>query len=1378
MVINMVENLGELLRAARVRLGWDQAQLARQLGTIGQQSVSRWERGTSRPRKAMIPQIASVLGIEAQAVLDAMAADRPPSSGVSMPVRPLLTELPLGMLAEDVFERFSTDLAHQLYPHPDVVHGYGSRGHKQGGIDIEVCHPEGLPTGIQCKRAGQFGPDDVRDAVEALTLEVRECVIFLSRVASPGARQEIARHPGWQLRDVADISREVRNLTDQVAAIRLVDTYFPGYREAFLGVAKPSPWETPEAFFRPLSGNTVFTHGWDLVGRSKELDSLAALFQDTNRRVALVVGPGGIGKSRLLRQFGLDMSQPGPQRTAVLFAAADMPVEPAEFEQLPNGGRLAVVVEDAHARPDAAAIVHGTLRRHQEARIVFSVRPYALADLQNDLRSVGVYPDDCMTVVLDELSVPDAQILAREALGNVAQPGLAAWLGAVAPDCPLLIVVAAALIRRGSLDPARLPGSDRIREEIMEAFRDAMTAGANMGNPDVRREVLNAVAALQPFRLDDGEFRSAISDLTRRPFDQVMPYLSALEAAQVLQRRGASLRVAPDLLGDAVLAGACVDTASGVATGYLERAFQAADGAALAHLFVNGSRVDWQIRQSGTRQASLIEPLWECLSTQFAHAGIDGRVELLRLLKKVAAFQPGPALALAGWALSNPIEESGTSGRRDAAAYAPGYQEVRNELAPLLENVAYNLSHLNEAADLLWQLAGTDVRKPNQFPDHPIRVLSRLMEYAPTTPLAYQEKLLTAAAGWLDRPDVAELPYSPFDVLDVLLATEAVVQSSDGPSLTMRSYPVAPDAVRSLRNQVTDLAFAELRSADVRRAVRAARTIGAALIGPLPAFNRVPDQAEKDRWTPGFIEIITRIGSIATDAKFDPAVVIALREALRWHYQYSSTQTRTAAQKTWRSLPDSIEHRLALVLHDGWGTLLGDDDGSGYQQEKQDALFAAVIAQATGTWPDTQLLDQLERQLDDERAAFGNDPVHASPLVWRLAEAKPSIADELCSRVIQDQDTILCSLVPPALGRLLDARPADGLARTRELLRTGNLTIVRNVANTLGWGRGRRTSLLDGEADLLRSLVRHEDPVVRQYTIFAARALSQAHPALAKELVTTVRFTDSGPLADDVTAAFSGQGYLRWSDLSDSQARSMLSQLADCPSISEYHVTVLLAEICSHEPEAVADLLIQRIETWEQASSPLAYDPLPHIWHQTPTFNAHPQYGDLLRKIHQWMTRGLESWRRQHAGSELFAVVAGNFGQETLSVLREALTSGDTWQVRAVGSILQHAPRTLLWDQVEFVCLALSYASQHGEKVLQQVAGGLHAAAINGMRFGTPQQPFGENVEQRDKSAEILTRLPRGSLEEKFYQALAESAQRSIQWKTQLDDTLTSRRDW
>jgi len=1371
----MAENLGEVLRAARVEKGWDQAQFARQLGTVSQQTVSRWERGTSRPRRAMIPEIAGVLGLEAGKLLDAMSGAQLPSAGSGLPVRPLLSELPLGMLAEDVFERFAAELAELLFPHPDVVHGYGSRGDKQFGIDVEVSHPVCPPTGIQCKRTEAFGPADVRDAVKALTLDVCECIIFLSRKASPGARQEVAKHPGWQLWDRIDLSRKVRSLPDKVAAIRLVDSYFPGYREAFLGVGKPSPWESTEVFFRPLSGMPVFTHGWGLVGRDRELGVLTALFQDPVRRVALVVGPGGIGKSRLVRQFGLDVARPGT--AAVLFAAADTPVESVQFEELPRSGPLAVVVEDAHARSDAAAIAQGVLRIRSDAQVVISVRPYALADLQNALRRVGIYPDDCLMVAVDELSVPDAVVLAREALGEGARPGLAEWLGGIAPDCPLIIVVAAALISRGSVDPARLYASDRIRVEIMQAFRDAMTAGVDTGDPDVRREVLNAVAAFQPCKVDDETFQAAMSAVTQRPFDQVVPYLSALEDAQVLQRRGTSLRVVPDLLGDAVLAGACVHAGSGAATGYLDRVYRAADGVALMHLFVNGSRVDWQVRRDRIGRDSLVEPLWEYLNSQFAGSGINGRYTLLATVKKVAAFQPVQTLELARWALAHPV--GGDDAYDRTAAGLPGLndQDVRKGLAPLLENVAYNFSHLGEAADLLWQIARTDTRKPNQFPDHPIRVLSRLMEYAPTTPLAYQEELLAVATRWLDQPDIADLPYSPFDVLDVLLATEAVVQSSDGLSFTMRSFPVTPGVVQDLRGQVIDLAFAELRSSDIRRAVRAARTIGVSLIGPGPAFNRVPDQEEKDRWTPGFVAIITRVGAVA-DTELDPAVVIALREALRWHYQHSSTETRTAAQEVWRALPDTADHRLALVLHDSWGTLLGDDEGSGYQQEEKDRLFSALVAEITTAWPGTELVDRLEQRLASEHLAFGNAAAHSSFFIWTLTQEKPFIADELCRRVLQDHHSILRDLIPAALGRLLEARPADGLVRARELLDTADLAIVRSVANALGWGRGRRTSLLDGEADLLRSLIRHDDPVVRTYAVAAGRPLSQEYLALAAELITTVRFADSPKLADEVAATFTGRGYLRWNDLPGRQARAMISQLADCSSIDGYHVNMLITEICSQTPETAADLLMRRVEVWEQTENVLAYDPLPRLWHHRPSFAAYSQYGYLLRKVHQWMAKSVQSWRRQHAGSELFALIAGSFGEEVLNVLREALASGDTAQVKAVGSILRNAPRALLWDQVGFVSLALSSAQRYGPDGVQAVAGGLHALAFNGMRHGTPGQPFAEDTEQREKSAEILAQLPRKSVEAEFYHALMESAEHHIQREAELDAKLTSRRDW
>ena len=104
-----------------------------------------------------------------------------------------------------------------------------------------------------------------------------------------------------------------------------------------------------------------------------------------------------------------------------------------------------------------------------------------------------------------------------------------------------------------------------------------------------------------------------------------------------------------------------------------------------------------------------------------------------------------------------------------------------------------------------------------------------------------------------------------------MLVTEAVVQSSDGLSLTMTTYPVSPGVVRGLRNQVMDLAFSELRSPDTRRAVRAARAIGSSLVQSSLHSTTRPRTRGEDRWTPTFAETIERVGSLAADSALDPA---------------------------------------------------------------------------------------------------------------------------------------------------------------------------------------------------------------------------------------------------------------------------------------------------------------------------------------------------------------------------------------------------------------------------------------------------------------------------------------------------------------------------
>jgi len=306
--------------------------------------------------------------------------------------------------------------------------------------------------------------------------------------------------------------------------------------------------------------------------------------------VGTVVGRGGIGKSRLLRALSVEIEH--NREATVRFLATGVPVEQAQYELLPPEDRLIVIIDDAHDRIDNATIIGGIRRARPNAKILLSLRPQGLGQLAADLRQVGLHPSDLPSWTLDDLLTTEAETLAQQILGQQANPAVVRRLAAIASDCPLLIVVGATLIKRGQLDPGLLESSDSIRMEILTRFRDAVVADPTVGDPELRREALRAVAVLQPFRMADLVFREAMANLTGKAFDQVMVHLNGLESSGVLLRRGASLRVVPDLLGDVILSEAAVDLPSGTSTGYLERVYGATTGEALQHVFVNASRVD------------------------------------------------------------------------------------------------------------------------------------------------------------------------------------------------------------------------------------------------------------------------------------------------------------------------------------------------------------------------------------------------------------------------------------------------------------------------------------------------------------------------------------------------------------------------------------------------------------------------------------------------------------------------------------------------------------------------------------------------------------------------------------------------------------------
>ncbi len=1312
----------------------------------------------------MLSAIARVLALEETVLLD--LGEYLPPRDVSLPVRPLTRALPLEQLTEERFEDLLADVMTALYPQAHATR-YGGRGHTQYGIDILVAAGgKNLATG-QCKRHRVFGPGAVRDAIEEVTITAPENYLFLSRLtATPAARNEIATHTGWQLWDGEDISRFIRNLpTDQ--AVRLVDTYFPGHRESFLGVATPGPWLLPEDQFE-AARTTIFNHEWTLAGRQRQLDELVAAAYQADPTVAFLVGAGGTGKTRLLKA----LADAAPAGVQVRILPGDVHVAAAEFELLPARDRLTVLVDDAHEIRDITGIVSGIWRRNASAKVVLATRPYGLQALREALARHALLSVTHAEVTVGDLEFDDAIALAREALGPGAGEAIARRLAGLTMDSPLATVVGGVLIRQGQLDPGALEQDDNVRLHVMRGFRDALVDDPLAYDVPTRRAVLEGVAAVQPFRTNEQSARASLSAITGKPYEELHKHLRNLEDAGILRRRGASLRIVPDLLGDVILSEAAFDQFSSLGTGFLARIEPIVSGTSLENLFVNVSRVDWQIRNRHDDAPSLADSLWAAFRDSVEAADVFDRRSLAETLAKVAYFQPERALGLTRWLIDNPIDRLDVEHAAWRAHLNADYDSVLQALPPALRLTAMTAETLPDALNQLWELAQNDKRPTNQHPQHALRVLRELAEFGVGKPIGFNDRVIDTVSKWFaDGQDL-----SPFEVLEPMLATEGEETRFRGHTLLFQPYSLNLQVITPLRQRVIDLAFDELGSYDLRRAGAAAKILKSALRYPTGRYGRTVSSDEREQWTPGFVNTIERLGAVAASGVLDPAVVVAVLDALYWHDAYGSGPAHDAAERAVEGLPHDTQSLLALAVHDGWGRLIRErGDNFEAMEAKRVARTEAVIT-SLSFLTDQGIVDLLISRLRAERELQGRSEGHPALIVADLIHARPTLAGEMLECLSIPGPDDLDPVLPVILGTLAEHDPAVALERIRRLLDTASTDRRRAAVQALGWNRGLR-ELHTGELDLLLELAADPDVVVRRSVARAAQVLGRRQTAEATRLLAALRFGDSETLASDIFMSFRIDDGISWSNFSDDELDLMRQDLVLLPKISDFSVANAIATRSADEPAWVIGLLQDRVEFAESLGSLNGYEALPYSWDDRLRVRDTATFVTCLNGLLVWISEGLDSWLRRRLGADLFSAVAGAYDDQVVHVLANALASGNRALTLAAAAVLGEAPRTFIWDRPDFVQSTLHSANQLGDDVLQEMRGAFWGATISGIRSGTPGEPFPETIEQRTRSLETAEQLPVGSIERKFYTDMANSADRDVRRQSE-DDLPTDGRDW
>ena len=1350
-----------MLRQRRQETRLTQAELAQRVG-VKQQTVARWEQGTSTPTRDTLTSIARVFGEPDDewvriASRDA-ASDLP---RLSPPVRPRMDRLPLGELTPSEFERFTSYLLKACYPSATVSRA-GGQGHAQRGADIHVRISDEIHL-FQCKRVQRFGPAQMKKAAEAAEASnTKKRVIVLSRVASPAARSTAERH-GWGIWDHDDIVRKLQQELSTESARRVLEVFFPGWKEDFLGI-RESPWALPDEFFAgQLEKSAFFSHAYELVGREDEIAKVLEWVRG-DRPFFLLTGAAGVGKSRFLMEAARRINA-SAGRPVVYFVDKTTTVDLEDFRRL-GDARPFIVVDDAHDRDDLELIVRGVrslFEPQRRPRTLFATRDYGKLRLDQALAE-HAHELDPPTAHLRQLASADARQLASDVLGTPEDSPLSLRLAAVTRDCTLLLVAAGYLLKTKHVDPAFLDNEEYFRDAVLDKMYDDFVQGAGDLPGDVRlADLLRFLAAVHPLDLNDEEALEAASHVLGCRRDVLKSAIGRAIKIGVVVKRRSRLRVLPDLLADHILVNACFDRTLRKATGYPKCIWQASSVGLRRNLIVNVARIDWRLSATGMSPESMLDEAWGVLERDFKAGGIPQRLSLLDLLEKVAFYQPERTLSLVEWALNHELSpEYKKSGRFE-------YEDVRVRVAPVLRMCAYHRRWLLRSCELLWCLAKSDQRETNPFPGHPLRILCDLADYSRYKPFDYTQEVIHQAIEWLHRDNEKIV----FDILERALRMESDDHIDNYRSITIYPYSVlvfGKERVLAVRNKVLTAVIQQVFRSDVTHlAVRAADCIRRALSLPVGIHRREPDSEEIAVWEGEAVILLKRIhAELEVGVRLSPPVAVALRGAVEFATRSSNEDI---AEKVLNTIGDDLDYRVAEVLIHGtlhWHRRNRDYSLEDAQRWLKD--FACRFLKDSVDVP--AAVDRIEQLLAEATAS--TDAPGAGQFVGALVDQSECVGIEIVRRVIADVDSPLAQVTGTALSaiRPVDANRALELART--LVDTGIDSVRRSVAYAYGGGLASSPAVSSGDLELILELAADDDYRLAFQLSHGLRFMAERDPRMALMVILRMRVGRSRHLVIEVLGLFEW-GPLRIDRLGRKELDGIVEELVVCNEIDDYTILKFLVSLSRSDLRSVVRLLQRRVEHWESLEDSDNYCPVPFIWNDECRLESRGMRDRrrILEELRDWAFRDAPtSLKRHYEAPRLFAAVAREFDDEVLDVIELGLKEQTAIAIN-VAKLLSEVPQGFAWSRVKWIVRILEDAERrdaaHGTSatLFTAIGAALRSAVTSGVRMGSPGEPLPEDVAQRDAARKIADGFPVGSPGERFYRSLQRLAEHDIEWSSE-----------
>lgn len=1129
---------------------------------------------------------------------------------------------------------------------------YGRRGQSQKGIDGEVEFKNEDLGVFQCKQVSSWSGSKTKQAVEYANdnfPDLNRYILVISCKAGTDSRDEIKKHDNWELWDCEDLSRKFRpssSSTDFVSeedGIRIVGSWFGSQRvKDFFGKEVNFALKHFNRRYRAElnESSRLFHHQTEFQGRESCMEALNQ-FVSGDQKVAVLMGRGGLGKTRLLIEFS--SSFPKNHSGCVLrILSQEGVLRPEELMGFANN-KIVIVIEDAHRRDDLRELIFTATLSGFPVKLVLETRPSGTNYIQSEIAGTTVdetqvshFPE------LRELKPIECHALCKSLLAD-DKKSLAKQLASFSRDCPLVAVIGSYILNSSATSVEILETEEEFRKAILNRFTEEIhdISAGDSTRKEILRKTLRVISALQPLDIEGvvndvtGEVSvvSKIATFVGTEEDDLEELISFLQSQGVISGER-MLRIVPETLSDFILFDACFN-ANGKPTRFSKKIAEAFP--VLGNLLRNLATVDWlNLRKAQPTEKSIIQEIWPIYRDHFTNSRFYERIRLIEIAYQnhLAALAPELAEELVTLSfqlqdqpepdddeifvpMKEMVELGGMFNFRTADYLAVVWNSFK-----LVEQIAfYNFEKLEECLSLLWAYAKNGPSQINQMTDHPYRRIQSVAKLEWTgieSPKLYYASIdrVTLAADWICKivldPDERDCTNSPIDLLSILLNRTSEQTWMEGNRFCSRAFVVPFEVVKTIREKVRRTLEILMLEGDNSTATEALELAKKELweIGQYSYLDIGED--EKKTWLPdriAFAESLIHVHNTTKNSSLRYKIWLTFKKFRI--PEFANLEGLPSSE-----IPDDLEFQALIVLFANRDAIRDFGEGCDYEKREEEwkEFGESVAAQV---WEKNPSAIEFCNFLNTVSESIQGDSWEsAHPFILFLKDNKPELFREVCRWTLESSPCFFDGFF-----NLLVFHAELPEERQDSFLQAAVLSDVPALSESgvrFIWGKSDDESWSKVESSCLRELIERGDSKSSQLFISLFEYGHEHHFSEKLELIFAIDFEENFRLIPNLFDAF--EHLHRKSSLdrlmeSEAQVRKLLDILVNFPDFTFYdQILAFITAACDEHPKLCYDFLRSRIERGQICSSDEKYTPIPldKLTNRLTGFQCHKSYPDWL----------------------------------------------------------------------------------------------------------------------------------------------------------------------